>query len=63
MTVRDVILLTYPDAAVLAAGIVASWICVWFWATREHERSPWDLVLLLFCIAAGFALGWWVRGI
>lgn len=60
MTVRDVIVLTYRDAAVLAAGVVASWLCIWLWSTSDDEDrwTPWHLIAVMI----GFAAGWYARG-
>lgn len=62
MTVSYVIHVSPLDVAILVAGLLASWVMVWFWATSERERNPWDLGLLVLAIAAGFALGWWTCG-
>lgn len=65
MTVRDVILMTYSDAAWLVVGIVASWVAIALWASsdREDRWTPWHLLAALVGFAAGFGLGWFARGI
>lgn len=34
MTSHDLICVSYHDAAILAAGVVASWIAVYLWARK-----------------------------
>lgn len=37
MTLHDVICCTYQDAAILAFGVVCSWVAIWNWARKDRE--------------------------
>jgi hypothetical protein len=36
MTIHDVICVSYQDAAILAFGIVCSWIAIYLWARGKE---------------------------